>query len=457
MNSLGFRLTVWYVLIISGTVAFVIVMGRLLLEAELIHGIDLLNATQFHEIENRVETDNLNSPEIDFLEKISEHSKIDAPLNFFQVRDQQGTVLFRSANMGQDIFPQNPTGYENWTSQIANEERVRISTFAAGNDSVQIATSLRPIQQIYQYYYQVSAILLAAVAALSFFIGHRMSRLALDPIRRIQQTAIRISAENLKERIPVPKTKDEIADMSVLLNQTFDRLEKAFGRLSRFAGEASHELKTPLTIIRLQSEKLIMQGNLSPVQQEALQQQLKSIHGLNLVIEKLLFIARAEAGAIQIHQKLHGTKAFLEAFVEDAFLLCEDRCIQFEITQNDDVTLHFDGALIRQVLLNLLSNALKATPAEGKITVSSVAEAAVWKVSVEDTGSGLSGPSSEEAIFKPFVQLDPELDWSIAKGAGLGLAICRSILELHKGRIYVGSGKHHAGLKVVFEVPRSSD
>jgi signal transduction histidine kinase len=261
--------------------------------------------------------------------------------------------------------------------------------------------------------------------------------------------------ENLKERIPVPRAKDEISDLSVLLNQMFDRLEKAFARLSRFAGEASHELKTPLSIIRLQSEKLLTQGNLSGVQQEAMQQQLKSIHDLNLVIEKLLFVARAESGAIQAKQKLNGAKAFTEAFVEDALVLCEDRGIRFEVTQNDDITLPFDGALMRQVLLNLLSNALKVTPQDGKITVSSVADKSTWRVTVEDMGPGLPDAVSEEEIFKPFVRLDPELNWSIAKGTGLGLAICRSILDLHNGRIYVENRKPEPGLRVIFELPRT--
>jgi signal transduction histidine kinase len=453
MTSLGSRLTIWYVLMITGTVAIVLLMGRTLLEIELIRGIDLLNAAQFQEIENRVEDDHLISPEDEFLKEVSDHSKIDAPLYLFQVRDQHGTVLFRSANMGRTIFPVDSGKQSRSTYAIDELGEVRISTFAAGNYQVQIATSLLPTQQLYHDYYGVSALVLAVVVTLSYFFGHRMSRLALDPIQGIQQTASRISAENLKERIPVSQIKDEISDLTALLNQMFDRLEKAFARLSRFAGEASHELKTPLSIIRLQSEKLLLHGNLSSVQQEAMQQQLKSIHGLNLVIEKLLFIARAESGAIQAKQKLQSTASFIETFVEDALVLCEDASIEFELTQNDELSVSFDESLIRQVLLNLLSNALKVTPAKGKITLASTADKSTWKVTVEDTGPGLSDAVSSEEMFKPFVRLDPELNWSFAKGAGLGLAICHSILDLHHGRIYVENRKAEKGLRVIFELP----
>ena len=226
--------------------------------------------------------------------------------------------------------------------------------------------------------------------------------------------------------------------------------------MSRFAGEASHELKTPLSIIRLQSEKLLLHGDLSGPQQEAVRQQLNSIHGLNLVIEKLLFIARAEAGAIQPKQELQSTGKFIEAFVEDARVLCEDRGVRFVISKNDDVAMRFDGSLIRQVLLNLLSNALKATPLDGQITVAAMANESVWKVTVEDTGPGLPQAASGEDVFKPFVRLDPELNWSFAKGAGLGLAISRSILDLHHGSIHVENRTPDPGLRAVFEVPRTS-
>jgi signal transduction histidine kinase len=387
------------------------------------------------------------------LKEISAHSKIDAPLYFFQLRDSRGSVLFRSDNMGGAIFPINPSGHVNWTASSAKLGDVRLSTFPLGPYQLQIATSVRVIQRLFTYYYQVSAMLLTVVILLSFYIGHRMSRLALDPLRHIQEAASRISGQNLKERIPVAKAQDEISSLSNLLNEMFDRLEIAFARLSRFAGEASHELKTPLSIIRLQSEKLLLQGNLSEPQQEAVQQQLESINGLYLVIEKLLFIARSEAGGIKLNTKSQSTKDFVDTFVEDALVLCEDRGILFEVVRSDDLDVEFDASLLRQVLLNLLSNALKVTPSDGRITLSSLKRGDKWKVMVEDTGPGLTDTLYGEEIFKPFVRLSPDLDWSLAGGTGLGLAICRSIVQLHKGCIRVETRKPDRGLRVVFELP----
>ncbi len=448
MSSIGARLTIWYVLMITATVATVLIGGGILLHLELIRSIDLLNAAQFQEIENRVEQDQLLRPEGDFLQQISEHSKVDAPLYYFQVNDAHGIVLFRSANMGRDVFPLPSSAETRWTHDFDDLGQVRIGTFSAGEWQVQIATSLATTRQLFHDYYQVSALVLVVVTSLSFFIGHWMSRLALDPIRSIQKTASRISAENLKERIPVSGVKDEISDLAALLNQTFDRLEKAFGRLSRFAGEASHELKTPLSIIRLQSEKLLMQGTLPAMQQEALQQQLRSIQGLNLVIEKLLFLARAESGAIQAQQKPQNTAAFISSFAEDALVLCEDRGVRFEIGRNEDALVSFDASLMRQVLLNLLSNSLKVTLLEGKITLDSRLGDSAWNVTVEDTGPGI--------VEAPLGENAPVADGGFTKGAGLGLAICRGILELHHGRMQVENRKPERGLRVILEIPRGA-
>ena len=453
MNSLGSRLTLWYAALVTVTLAAVLVLGNILLRLELTRSIDLLNAAQFQEIRNRVESDQLAKPEADFLEQISEHARIDAPLYFFQVRDAQGTVYLRSANMGRTVFPPNPARQRDWTFSAESSEAYRISSFAAGSYRVQVATSLQGTRELERYYYYVSAVALITVAILSSFVGYGLSRLALDPIRQIQQAAQRINANNLKERIPVAPVRDEISDLALLLNQMFDRLEKAFGRLSRFAGEASHELKTPLSIIRLQSEKLLTQGGLFGEQQEAVQQQLKSIHGLHVVIEKLLFIARAEAGAIQVRQTVQNTWEFVNSFAEDAGVLCEDHGVGFEIVRNDENLVPFDASLMRQVLLNLLSNALKATLLGGRISVASAVDDSNWKIIVEDTGLGLATALSEEEIFKPFVGSDGEAEGQVKNGTGLGLAICRGILELHHGAIRAESRQPERGLRMIVTIP----
>jgi signal transduction histidine kinase len=293
-------------------------------------------------------------------------------------------------------------------------------------------------------------------AALSIFFGHRLSRMALDPIRRIQRTAERINVDNLKERISTGSANDEITALARLLNRMFDRLEVSFNRLWRFAGDASHELKTPLSVMRLQSEKLLMDGDLSANQQEVIQQQLEGINRLSSVIEKLLFLAKSDVGGIRPNLKSQNTAEFIQHFREDAQILCEDQNISFEVARNESLPGMFDATLLGQVLFNLLTNALRVTPPGGCITVASWRDNdnGCWKVKMEDTGPGL--PAGDlRRIFEPFIRvsLAGERVSDDDKGTGLGLAICRSVIEIHQGNIRAENRQPGPGLRVLFELP----
>jgi two-component system heavy metal sensor histidine kinase CusS len=297
---------------------------------------------------------------------------------------------------------------------------------------------------------EVCAGLLCAMLAVSTVIGFGLSRLALRPVRLIRETANRIGSDNLSERIPVSGVRDEISELARLLNQMFDRLESSFKQVRRFAAEASHELKTPLSLIRLQAEKLLVTGNLSPAHEDAVQMQLEELARLNRIIEELLFLSRAEARAITLQLKPQDPSRFLHTFAQDARVLAEHHGRSFVLTLEGEGLVAFETQRIRQVLLNLLANAVHASPHEGVITLRSAFTAGVWQVSVEDQGPGVP-PSERERIFERFVRLGDS--GSDERGSGLGLAICRSIIELHRGRIWAEAAGSGPGLKVLFEIP----
>ncbi len=453
MKSLGSRLTYYYALVVIGTVISTLIIGYLLLRNQLIHGIDLLNNAEFREIHDRVGIQNGQIAEEDFLRRVAEHAEIDAQLYFFQVR-KNDRVLFRSPNMRTAVFEANPPGKTNWTATTARLGGVRIGQFPEGDFNVQIATSLRNIEHFSKYYLQAGLVVSGVAAVLSIIFGHRLSRLALDPIQRIQRTADRINADNLSARIPTDNANDEITALARLLNRMFDRLEVSFNRLWRFAGDASHELKTPLSVMRLQSEKLLLHGDLPANQQEVVQQQLEGINRLSSVIEKLLFLAKSDVGGISPNLKPQNTAQFIQDFREDAQILCEDQGISLEVTRNESLPAMFDATLLRQVLFNLLTNALRVTPAGGRITVASWRDDGRWKVNIEDTGPGLLRVNLQE-IFEPFMRVRttgedvPHDD----KGTGLGLAICRSVIEIHQGNIRADNREPGPGLCVSFELP----
>jgi signal transduction histidine kinase len=451
MKSLRFKLAIAYMLVVTLTVAAVLGIGRWLLEVKLTGGIDFLNHAEFQEIQNRIVGDQGLLPRTELLQRISEHSVIDAPLYYFQVSDPKEGVVFRSENLKTAGLPDRPGDNAAWSCVVPPFGTMRVGSFRAGDLSIEIATSTNNIDTLFSDYFQVSLLLMGFVVVFGLIWGFWMSRLALSPIRSIQQTARRISANNLGERIKVDDAEGEIGDLKRLLNQMFDRLESSFERLWRFAGDASHELKTPLILIRLQSERLLLHGNLSGADKEILQQQLENIGRLNAVIEKLLFLAKSEVGAITLNLQMQPTQPFIASFIEDATALCEDRQVVFYSVENVDIRAAFNATMIRQVLLNLLTNALNAMGSGGKIGLSSRLHSGHWQISLEDTGPGLPEDRLTE-VFEPFVRIDPGTPEDHEAGSGLGLAICRRIVNLHSGTLRLENRTDQRGLRAVVEI-----
>lgn len=303
-------------------------------------------------------------------------------------------------------------------------------------------------------YEQLFGGLLIVMLVASSAIGFGLSRLALRPVRLIQETAARINSDNLGERIPVPAVQDEMSNLARLLNQMFDRLEAAFNQTRRFTAEASHELKTPLSLVRLQAEKLLLDGGMKPAQEESLHVLLEEIARLNQIIEQLLFLSRAEARAISLRPTQQDAGKFIEAFSADARVLAESRGTNFAERIESSGPVVIDPTWIRQVLLNLLTNALNASAPGTTVTLTAALTGNTWRVIVDDEGSGVP-PEMREKIFERFVRLgtNGKPGDGGEGGSGLGLAISRSIIGLHRGTIRAEPGPGGRGLRVMFELP----
>jgi signal transduction histidine kinase len=178
---------------------------------------------------------------------------------------------------------------------------------------------------------------------------------------------------------------------------------------------------------------------------------LESISRLDSVIEKLLFLAKSEVGAITLNLKRQSTLTLLTSVAEDAHALCDEARVEFKWGEMHDSQVNFDATLLRQVMLNLLTNALNVTPPGGEISISSVVVGDRWQVVIEDTGPGLPADRIED-VFEPFVRLPQGSNRESPGGTGLGLAICRSIIDLHKGVIHAENRDPGPGLRVVFEI-----
>ncbi len=450
MISITRQMTIGYALAVTAGVAVALAAGRWLLEREMIGGLRALHEIELKEIVAGLgqHSDELSRAEL--IERMKEHSEADADLFFFQVHDGKGQILFRSATLGNAILPDLSVGGNNWTVDIPPFGRVHTSELAWGGLHFQVASRLAPAEKVLRRYTQISLLIAGIVAAGSLGLGYGISRLALRPIRAIERTARRITADNLGERIPAPPGRDEVAELARLLNAMFDRLEAAFREIRQFSADASHELKTPLTLIRLNAEQLRKLAGDHPAMTAAADDLLEEIGRMNQVIERLLFLARAESGVLPVARRRRDTGSFFKELAEDAAVLAEDRGLRLTVAINEPGEADFDPGMMRQLVFNLVSNAVKASPSGGTIALRSVHPAGLWRVEVEDEGPGVP-PERQEQIFGRFVQLGQSE--GATAGHGLGLAICRGIAHLHQGEVTIANRTDRAGLRAVVELP----
>jgi two-component system heavy metal sensor histidine kinase CusS len=451
-RSISARLAFWFTVAASTLFAILFGAGFLLLENHLIHGLDGLNASEFAEIKSHVFRDfDANDPQL-VERRMRRPSERTASLFFIQIDNIRTGAIFRSHNLRGHPIPDHGTSHA-YNVALSGIGELRVAEYTVDPLIIRIGTPVQGVRNVMFEYRKIFLTLLAVMVAASLAIGFFLSRMALAPIRAISVTAEHIRSDNLAERIPVGKVKDEISGLATMLNRMFDRLESSFIQIRRFAADASHELKTPLSLVRLHAEKMLSDDRLLPEHHEALQVQLEEIARLDQLIEELLFLSRANVQAMPLELRHANPARFLNLLAQDARVLAEHHGLAFAYAHDGEDKLLFDENRMRQVLLNLLSNAFNVSPRGGHVTLRSVVGDGLWRVKVEDEGPGL--PAHElDHVFNRFVRLT--MPGKKYKGSGLGLAISRSIVELHGGRIFAKNSATGIGLNIVIEIPAGS-
>lgn len=447
-RSISTRLALWYAAAATATLAGLFVSGYFVLERHLVNGLDMLNQAELGEVKAHLVRDYAPDDPTFLDRRLRLPSERSRALFYLDVRNDRNGLSFRSANLhGSGIAMAAPQG--NVDLDQPGIGKLRVGRYRVAPYTITIGTSNRDMDRTLEGYAEIALALLGCMTVASLGIGFGLARMALKPVRVIRDTAKRIGKDNLSERIAVGDARDEIAELSAILNQMFDRLESAFTQIRQFSAEASHELKTPLSLVRLHAERMLLSGRLEPDHEEATQLQLEELARLDQIIEEMLFLSRLEARAISLKAVPANPAAFLHGFAQDARVLAEASGHRFAHIHDGEGLVAFDPPRIRQVLLNLLSNARKAAPPGTSIVLRSLLDNGWWRVSVEDAGPGVPADQYER-IFERFVRLPSGAD---DQGNGLGLAICRGIVGMHRGRIHAGPGAGGAGLRVVVEIP----
>ena len=287
------------------------------------------------------------------------------------------------------------------------------------------------------------------VAAL--LVGSWIARGALAPVDQIITEVREITdGRSLHRRLAQPMVQDELGRLVATLNQMMTRLERSFTALRRFTADASHELKTPLTVLRAGVERAITTPHLPPETLATLEETLQEINRMTELVDALLTLARADEGIAPLHREPTDLRALVEETRETGELLAEQAGVHIEVaTPAEPVILDVDGQRFRQLVLNLLTNAVKYTPRGGSVHVQLGQDDGRATLTVADTGIGIALGDLPH-IFDRFWRADSARTRTGERpGAGLGLAICKWIAEAHGGQIEVAS---RAGRGTTFTV-----
>ncbi len=263
--------------------------------------------------------------------------------------------------------------------------------------------------------------------------GYLLIGKALDPVRRITAGAQQITLRNLSQRLPVVDSRDELQRLSVTLNEMIARLEESFQHASRFSIDASHELRTPLTIVRGELEEVLRSSGLDGGARESLDSVLEELQRLSGIVEGLFTISNLEAGEATLDVRPFDLAHLAATTADQMGLLAQEKNVSLACDGADPVPIQGDRARIKQVVVNLLDNAIKYTPSGGKVAVAVRREGPLAVLEVCDTGPGIL-PEALPHVFDRFYRAQDARAKGIA-GAGLGLAIARSICIAHGGEI----------------------
>jgi heavy metal sensor kinase len=279
--------------------------------------------------------------------------------------------------------------------------------------------------------------LLPVVIAIACIGGAWLSGRALKPVRDIAAAARTIGIENLSQRLPVPPTGDELAQLTEVLNTMFARLESAVRTLSQFVADASHEIRTPLAVIRTNAELALRRMRTPESYRHSLQEITEEAERMTQLVEDLLVLARSDTSVIEmplepveVREIIHGVCAELRG-------LAEVHQTAIELVPGRTAFIAANRPAVHRLFLLLLDNAVKFSPPGGKVVVGVESRESGIAVTVQDFGHGIS-PADLPHIFKRFYQADRA---RAGAGHGLGLSLAASIARAHGASIEVQSAE----------------
>ncbi len=402
--------------------------------------------------ETQVEGETKAKGEIEKEAAFSTVEELNSPDQAIAIFDAQGRLLSERAALG-ELHARLPS------FEFISDESVRLFTIPGGQgnkrDGVRIAarrvqanTTGAPYLIVVAQSRRANAEELELLRRIFYFAvpvalvlaglgGFFLARKALAPVAAMSERARRISAQNLGERLPVANPRDELGQLASTFNELLGRLNASFDQQRQFMTDASHELRTPLSVMHTTAEVTLEQPRRTESEyRDALSLMDAQTRRLSRIVEDMFTLARADAGRRPLHQSDFYLDEMIGETAHAARMLAARKEVSVEVVGAADIPFRGDKDLLRQMLLNLLDNAIRHTPAGGGVRVSLAQFDSICEISVADSGTGIPS-EAQTRIFERFYRVDESRSRAEAagSGAGLGLAIARWIAEAHDGRL----------------------
>lgn len=439
-RSFSFRLLAWYTCLLTGIFVLLCALLYLDLRHFLEHSLCESQARRARQIANALLSQIQSTgptyvasqakawyePEIS--DRFIRITRIDGPVIYASGTPKDGS--FNPAEVPPFVPP--PTSECFHTVKLSNGKLLILAGLkyqAAGNTSylVESGTPFDPVELNHLILQLIIGLPLAVMIITAG--GYILVRRALMPVERITRAAEQITQHNLSDRLPISKTGDELERLSVSLNRMIARLDDAFRNSKRFVADASHELRTPLTILRGELETLIENRQLDLEARERAGSMFEEAVRLTRIVEQLLTLSRLDAGEAQAEWSRFDLAGMAKTTAEQMNLLAEDKNITVQCDADQAVEVEGDPARLKQVVVNLLDNAIKYTQPGGAVQLHVLRVNGHAVLEVEDNGVGISSDALPH-VFERFYRVD-QIRSGDSEGAGLGLSIVESICAAH--------------------------
>jgi two-component system, OmpR family, heavy metal sensor histidine kinase CusS len=457
--TIRWRLTLWYGIVLTATLVVFSVAVNVLMRHHLLALTDAGLAEELVELKDEIgRAKSMTRLSEELRLRFGKHSGYE-----FLITDAAGRIVFQSDQFPAGAWrPETIPGsssrliYENRNLDGMGYSRVvsRAVSGPAGAVVIRAAISLAPNEQAMR---ELVAVLLSiGPLALTGTLGggYWLARKALAPVDRMAATAAEITSSRLDRRLATPDSHDELGRLATTFNDMIARLQRSFEEVRRFTADAAHELRTPLALMRTEAEVALRSPRSPEQDSRVLENLLEEIDRLTRLIAQLLFLCREDAGVATGDRQPVRLDEVIREVADHVQVAALEKGLCLKLDDPASCRVLGDADRLRQLVFNLLDNAIKYTPAGGTITVRGESPNGYAKLIVADTGVGIP-PDHLPHVFDRFYRVDPSRS-DETEGAGLGLSICRSIAEAHGGGVQIESATT-LGTRVTLVLPVFKD